>query len=190
MAKIGSLKRTIEVMLTQELNDAVYWIEAGTRQQNRVSLHAASIDVAPMLRKEMFEKVPSVILTSATLCTGRTGGRSDPFAYIRSRLGIVREKTLLVGSPFDYSRQVRLHVEDDLPEPSNEAQFMPQACRRIMNYLSMTNGGAFVLFTSYAMLRAAGEQAGSADRADGADALQAGREYPPQHAAQAIPRDT
>ncbi len=156
MAKIQMLQRTIEVMLTQELTDTVYWMETGTRQNNRVSLHAAAIDVAPVLKHELFEKVHSVILASATLCTGRAGrGRDDPFAYVRSRLGIVREKTLQVGSPFDYSRQVSLHIEDDLPEPSDEAKFLPQACRRIVHYLSVTNGGAFVLFTSYSMLRAA-----------------------------------
>ena len=154
-AKIQGLRRTIEVMLTQELSDSVYWMETTTRPTNRVSLHAAAIDVAPVLRKELFEKVQTAVLTSATLCTGRAGKTRDPFAYLRSRLGIVREKTLQVGSPFDYPRQVTLYIEDDLPEPSNETQFMPAACKRIMNYLSMTNGGAFVLFTSYAMLRQA-----------------------------------
>ena len=152
--KIAELRRTLEVMLTQELPDAVYWMEMGTRQQNRVSLKAAAVNIAPVLKKHLFEKLHSCILTSATLCTARGKG-GDPFDYIRTRLGIVREKTLQLGSPFDYATQVTLHVEDDLPEPKDDRTFLPAACRRIMQYLAETNGGAFVLFTSYVSLRAA-----------------------------------
>ena len=154
-AKVATLQRTLEAMLAQELNDTVYWMETSNRPNNRVSLHAAAVDVAPLLKNVLFEKTYSVTMTSATLCTGRAGGQRDPFSYIKSRLGVVREKTLQVGSPFDYPRQVRLYVEDDLPEPVNDAAFMPAATKRILHYLSLTNGGAFVLFTSYAMLRAA-----------------------------------
>ena len=152
-AKIANLRQTLEVMLTQELPETVYWMEASSRQFNRVSMHAAAINVAPTLRKYLFEKLHCAILTSATLCTGKADEGRDPFAYIRSRLGIVREQTLQVGSPFDYSRQVTLHIEDDMPEPGDEKAFIPAACRRIQHYLSITNGGAFVLFTSYSMLR-------------------------------------
>lgn len=152
-AKIGNIRRMLEVMLTQELPDTVYWMETSERQGARVALRAAAVDVAPVLRTHLFEKLHSVILTSATLCTGQSAANSDPFTYIRKRLGIVREKTLQVGSPFDYPTQATLYVEDDLPDPKDEKVFLPQACRRILHYLAMTNGGAFVLFTSYAMLR-------------------------------------
>jgi ATP-dependent DNA helicase DinG len=110
------------------------------------------VNTAPTLRSHLFEKTHSVILTSATLCTGRAD-RSDPFQYIRGRLGVFREKTLQVGSPFDYASQVTLHIEDDLPEPKDDRVFLPPAGRRILHYLSLTNGGAFVLFTSYKTLR-------------------------------------
>jgi Rad3-related DNA helicase/REP element-mobilizing transposase RayT len=74
------------------------------------------------------------------------------FAYIRSRLGIVKDKTLQLGSPFDYASQATLYVEVDMPEPSDVLRFMPVACEKIIHYLKQTNGGAFVLFTSYSML--------------------------------------
>ena len=44
------------------------------------------------------------------------------FAYIKSRLGVVREKVLQLGSPFDYARQVTLYIETDLPEPGRVVQ--------------------------------------------------------------------
>ncbi|MEA2734023.1 MAG: ATP-dependent helicase DinG [Humisphaera sp.] len=77
----------------------------------------------------------------------------DPaFAYIKSRLGVVREKTLQLGSPFQYEEQATLYIEEDLPEPNDTNRFLPAACEKILKYLQQTNGGAFVLFTSYKML--------------------------------------
>jgi Rad3-related DNA helicase/REP element-mobilizing transposase RayT len=78
----------------------------------------------------------------------------DPaFAYIRSRLGVpAAARTLVLGSPFDYAAQATVYLETGLPEPSDALRFLPAACDRIEHYLRLTHGGAFVLFTSYAML--------------------------------------
>ncbi len=73
----------------------------------------------------------------------------DSFAYIKSRLGI--------ENAFDYQKQATLFVESDLPEP-NDPLFVGRACERIVHYLKMTAGGAFVLFTSYGMLNSAHER--------------------------------
>ena len=84
--------------------------------------------------------------------TTKPASSSDPFAYIKHRLGVPADaRTLALTSPFDYARQVTLYLEAGLPEPSSP-HFLPAACDRIVHYLSVTGGGAFVLFTSYAML--------------------------------------
>jgi ATP-dependent DNA helicase DinG len=76
----------------------------------------------------------------------------DPaFDYMRSRLGVANCRTLALGSPFDYANQATLYVEADLPEP-NDPRFLHAACEKIVKYLEQTNGGAFVLFTSYKSL--------------------------------------
>ncbi|HEY8665264.1 MAG TPA: helicase C-terminal domain-containing protein [Tepidisphaeraceae bacterium] len=74
------------------------------------------------------------------------------FAYIQSRLGVEEARTLQLGSPFDYANQAILYIEPNLPEPNDTNRFLPAACERIIHYLQQTNGGAFVLFTSYKML--------------------------------------
>jgi REP element-mobilizing transposase RayT len=74
------------------------------------------------------------------------------FSYIASRVGVTEARTLQLGSPFDYEKQAILYIETDLPEPTDTLRFMPAACERIMHYLQQTNGGAFVLFTSYSSL--------------------------------------
>ncbi len=77
----------------------------------------------------------------------------DPrFAFVQRRLGVDEAQTLHLGSPFDYERQATLYIENDLPDPSDNLRFLPAACEKILRYLDMTGGGAFVLFTSYKML--------------------------------------
>ena len=83
-------------------------------------LTAAPIEVGPLLRESLFEKVDTAILTSATLATGRG------FEFLRSRLGLgsqgletsdveleVDERITL--SPFDFQSQTVLAVPTDLP---------------------------------------------------------------------------
>src|SRR5689334_8310572 len=45
-------------------------MEVAGRTPKRVSLHAAPINVAEGLKKYLFEKMHSVVMTSATLCAG------------------------------------------------------------------------------------------------------------------------
>jgi Rad3-related DNA helicase/REP element-mobilizing transposase RayT len=73
------------------------------------------------------------------------------FRYIAQRLGVDDADAVQLGSPFDYANQATLFIETNLPEP-NEPRFVDAACERILHYLDLTHGGAFVLFTSYRML--------------------------------------
>jgi REP element-mobilizing transposase RayT len=75
--KISTMAQTFEAVLGQTLNDAVYWMEVAERSSRRVSLKAAPINVAAGLRMQLFEKVNSVVMTSATLCTSRAAKVND-----------------------------------------------------------------------------------------------------------------
>ena len=93
----------------------------------------------------------------ATRTVSKRSAANPAFSYIQTRLGIEETRTLQLGSPFDYGSQATLYLETDLPEPNDTLRFMPAACDKIMHYVNLTGGGAFVLFTSYAMLRQAAE---------------------------------
>jgi ATP-dependent DNA helicase DinG len=158
--KIAISGQVLEAVVGQTLEDAVYWMDGVERSAagpsrrggpRRLSLHAAPVNIADGLRRELFEKLPSVVLASATLCTASSGS-ADPFTYAKSRLGVVNERTLQLGSPFDYSKQATLYVESDMPDPSDAARFLSASCEKILKYVMQTAGGAFVLFTSYKML--------------------------------------
>ncbi len=139
----------LEQLLELRTPDWVHWIELSAGRRQRISIHGRPVEVGPLLSESLFGQVSSVVLTSATLSVGQ----DDEFAYVRGRLGLEEARCLRLGSPFDYTRQVRVHVETSLPEPNNKEEFIPTACERIAEYIRQTDGRAFVLFTGYDMLR-------------------------------------
>ena len=144
----------IDTLLTQQQIDQAYWLEAARGASARVTLCAAPIRVDAVLREVLFEPISSVTLTSATLSVSSEHG----FGYLRDRLGIDDADEKVLGSPFDYARQVTLYLEADLPDPNDAAQFPTAAGEAIRKYLTMTRGRAFVLFTSYHQMNAAAER--------------------------------
>jgi ATP-dependent DNA helicase DinG len=207
--KIRMTGESLAALLGQTMEDGVYWMDITSRsdrQGPRISLHAAPVCIADGLRKYLFDTVRTVVLCSATICTGRrrsspglrrivatetiedaepaastppaaAPAAAGPFDYMVSRLGISGHETLELGSPFDYASQATLYVEADLPEPADRA-FLPAACERIMHYLRETRGGAFVLFTSYQMLTAAAALLHESIEAQGLSMLVQGRNVP------------
>jgi ATP-dependent DNA helicase DinG len=137
--------------LTQELDGQVYWVEQ-RGERRKIALVSAPIDVGPTLREELFKKVPTVILTSATLSAG---GR-DGFEHFRTRLGLDDAHTEMLGSPFNYRDQAELHLFRDMPDPSAKSKdFEDAVIKKIPEYVARTEGRAFVLFTSNAFLKRA-----------------------------------
>ncbi len=88
---------------------------------------------------------------SSEIQYSETAASEGPFAYLRQRLGVSTGRDLVLGSPFDYTRQVTLYLEANLPSP-NEPDFIPAAMARAIHYIKQTQGRAFVLFTSYSNL--------------------------------------
>ena len=140
----------MESFLTQEKAGHVYWIEVDPDRTAAIRLKSAPIDVGPDVKRCLFNKYESVILTSATLSTGASEDKSS-FDFFAGRIGLDDFEAVKLGSPFDYEKQVTVHIEKDLPDP-NEPIFVGAAAEAIKKYILKTAGRAFVLFTSYAML--------------------------------------
>jgi ATP-dependent DNA helicase DinG len=127
-------------------DEMVHWIELKAAPRRRVTLAAAPLDVGPTLREVLFERVPTCVLTSATMAVGSPPG----FAFAKGRLGLTRCQTMQLGSPFDYANQVTIHVPRDLPDPSLDPRaFEERSIDAIRFYLAKTHGKALVLFTSH-----------------------------------------
>jgi len=133
----------------QKADGWVYWLETGTGPRQRVSIYGRPVDIGPALKVLLFDELQSAVLTSATM----TVGSDEPFAYITSRLSLDDSRTLALGSPFDYRSLLKVYLEPGMPDPSDAHAFVTAACRAIRKYVEQTQGRAFVLFTSYQMLR-------------------------------------
>ena len=122
----------------------VYWGEA---RATGTYLSASPIDVADLLRRYVIRSGPTPVFTSATLTA------AGAFAYTRARLGLDEAEELVVSSPFDYARQAMLYVPRDLPSVGEG--FTPAAAERVKELLAITQGRAFLLFTSHRAMREA-----------------------------------
>jgi len=144
-----SLAGGLENWLGQSMPDAVYWAEYVSGRRERATLYCAPIEVAETLRKELFDEIPTVILTSATLAVG-----GQDFSFVRNRLGVGQGLERKLGSPFDYRSNVQLILPATMPDPAAQPrEYEAAVCEKIKKYVSQTGGRAFVLFTSYGMLR-------------------------------------
>jgi ATP-dependent DNA helicase DinG len=120
---------------------------SSTRNASRTTfLQATPIDVSELLRELVFEPIPTVVLTSATLTV--QGG----FEHMRKRLGLTEARELVVPSHFRYDRQALLYLPPNMPDP-REPDFPEAAAECIRRVLAITHGRAFCLFTSYSQMR-------------------------------------
>src|SRR5271155_1078522 len=141
--------------LGQTRTEHVYGVEKNERKDTRLTLTAAPIDVAPQLRKLLFRPDNTAIMTSATLAVG------DGLRYFVNRIGGEDAATLQVDSPFDYARQMRVFIPRKMPEPAARDAYESALAHWIRHFVSMTQGKAFVLFTSYQTMQKLAESLAS-----------------------------
>lgn len=139
----------------------VVWLEAESREGGsegyggrygyRCELFGAPVEVGPLLRETFYDRLESLILTSATLTV------QGKFTYILDRLGINEGApdlvTEVVDSPFDFASQALLCVPTDFPSPKGETAFGREVARFLRELVAITRGRTLVLFTSHRMLR-------------------------------------
>jgi ATP-dependent DNA helicase DinG len=164
--RVARLRSELEFLLESNSSNMVYWMErrimgggnsdksapsarhASFRSQARTTfLQATPIDVSELLRELVFEQIPTVVLTSATLTV--QGG----FEHMRRRLGLTEARELVVPSHFQYGKQALLYLPPEMPDP-RDPEFPEAAARCIQRVLELSRGRAFCLFTSYSQMRA------------------------------------
>ncbi len=160
--RVTRLRTELEFLLESNASNMVYWMErrisggsstersparSAFRAQSRTTfLQATPIDVSDLLHELVFDQIPTVVLTSATLTV--QGG----FEHMRRRLGLTETRELVVPSHFRYGEQALLYLPPEMPDP-REPDFPEAAARCIQRVLTITRGRAFCLFTSYSQMR-------------------------------------
>ncbi len=143
--RAGEIRDDLRFLLAADELDYVFYLE---RRGRGLFLRASPIDVSAFVRELVLGRVHAAVLTSATMAV------DGEFSYVRSRLGVARAEELRLESEFDYRRQAILYLPRRMPSPKQPG-FAEAAGREIVEILRRTRGRAFVLFTSYAVLRVA-----------------------------------
>ena len=150
----AAMQGELEAFLAQGKPDHVYWVERYGRVGDFLAMRSAPVEVGPILRERLFDEVGCVVMTSATLAV------NDQLDYFMRRVGADGCPGLQVGSPFQYARQMRIYLPESMPDPNELEAFAPQCARAIERFVRLSNGRAFVLFTSTQMMKKVAELAG------------------------------
>jgi ATP-dependent DNA helicase DinG len=141
--RAGELRQGFELVLEGKDRNFVFWWE---RRGRGVFLEATPIDISSVLRERLFDRVETVILTSATLAV------AGNFSFVKSRLGLHNAREKVLPSHFNFEEQALLYTPGHLPDPRSP-DFSRAAVAEVVQLLKATRGRAFVLFTSYAQMR-------------------------------------
>ena len=150
--RIREAREGISIFLQQSAEEYVYWIERTGKAAQNITLNAAPIDVAPVLRRMLFRDDCTSVMTSATLAVGR-----PDLLYFRRRIGADEAEPLQLGSPFDFQKQMKLFVVRKMPDPRDDG-YGTALAEWVARFVEETDGRAFVLFTSYRAMQELAEE--------------------------------
>jgi ATP-dependent DNA helicase DinG len=155
--RLETARDALQRALTPDPNapPAVRWIEARGKERN-VAVTTVPLDLAPVLREDLFRRVDTAIVTSATLTADRR------FAFLAGRLGLteadVEPEVGIFPSPFRYYEQALLAIPTDAPAPNVDVVgHLHAVLRCAVDVATAADGGMFVLFTSRRDVRAAAD---------------------------------
>jgi len=168
------LHQALDAFMKQTEEGHVYWAGLEGRNRKQAVLHSAPVDVSALLYQMLFEEVPCVIMTSATLAVGAT------LEWFRSRVGAEHCDELKVGSPFNYSQQMRVILPQGMPDPKDTKNFEAAVIKVLPYFIAGSGGKAFVLFTNVRLMQRVAQAVRSTLEMDGYDLFVQGTGMPPQ----------
>ena len=144
LRRLRELRFNLEFIVAGDDKRYVYWTE---RRGRGTFLRASPIDVSTLLQDKLFERVETVVLTSATLAS------AGSFNFVRGRLGLPEEtEELIAESGYDYEANALLYLPPRMPEPRSP-QWPQAAADEVVKLLNASAGRAFVLSTSLSGMR-------------------------------------
>lgn len=118
----------------------------------RYSMLISPMNIGKMLRQMFYDKIKSLVFSSATLTVGKD------FSHFEKRVGLENLDVISkrYDSPFDFRRNLMLLIPQDgmLYRKGYDEAYYEYASATIADAISMSGGGALVLFTSNEMLNA------------------------------------
>jgi ATP-dependent DNA helicase DinG len=159
LRRIREARFHLEFIVAGDDRRYVYWVE---RRGRGTFLRASPIDVSTLLQDKLFDRVETVVLTSATLAS------AGSFDFIKQRLGLAasvedeesaeengagKTDELVAPSGYNYEEQAVLYLPPRMPDPRNP-DWIERAAAEVVALLNISRGRAFVLSTSLSGMRA------------------------------------
>src|SRR5215213_6493020 len=159
LRRIRETRFNLEFIVAGDDRYYVYWVE---RRGRGTFLRASPIDVSTLLQDKLFDRVETVVLTSATLAS------AGSFDFIKRRLGLapseededgavesreMKTDELVASSGYNYEEQAVLYLPPRMPDPRNPG-WIERAAEEVVGLLNVSRGRAFVLSTSLSGMRA------------------------------------
>jgi ATP-dependent DNA helicase DinG len=146
--RTSALINDLDKLVSMSDKDWAYWVDIS---EKKIAICGSPVDVARELRDNLFSRIRTCILTSATIAV------NNSFEFIADRIGIENlndSVQLIVGSPFNYERQAMICIPGDSIEPTvyNNDLFAEKVSEQIKEIVKISSGRAFVLFTSYKLM--------------------------------------
>jgi ATP-dependent DNA helicase DinG len=142
-----------------------------------LALGAVPVDVASALAKTLFGAPRPVVLTSATLAVQGSTSRFEERVGLAPITAPGAEPVPSAGqvllSPFDHEHRAALYAPLGMKEPDHDGYF-EAFCDEARFLVSLSRGGALLLFTSYRALERAHEALAPLFEAEGLPCLKQG----------------
>ncbi len=145
----NELIEKIDAIKNPDFSDNAVWfseIRSADKSYPSGIINMAPLDVSSILNEYLYDKIDSLIFTSATITI------RESFKYFLGRMGLngkdLEVKKLIVKSPFDYDKQARVYVTSFLPPPADRF-YDAQSSKIILETIKRSNVGTLILFTSY-----------------------------------------
>jgi ATP-dependent DNA helicase DinG len=144
-ARAQGLAMDLEAVAQPVPGETVAWAQVSKRG---AALNLSPVEVGPHLEAALYQEMSRLVFTSATLAASAD---LDP---MRRRLGLDTDTVkLVVASPFDPASQALLYVPEKMPPPQDPG-FAQAVAAQVEDLLKLSQGRAFVLFTTHRNLEA------------------------------------
>ena len=135
----------LKEIVGQTDDNKVYWAEV---ENGKLRLKGKPINVADIMRDQLFDTCPSVSMVSATLAIGSS------FDFVKKETGVPKGAfETVVQSPFDFQKQALFVIPEGMPEP-NSPEYEEKSVSVFRQVIVACNGRTLGLFTSYKRLHA------------------------------------
>ncbi len=141
---VGCTER-LALLASDDSWDGLRWLEINPRS---LRINLTPLDVSSTLNGLIDNPYQAWIFTSATLAVG------DDFSHFTNRMGLAGVAGVTFPSPYAVDRNGLIYLPPGLPQPSDPSH-TDAVVESVVPLLDMTDGGAFILFTSHRALNAA-----------------------------------